>query len=33
METQLTIRYAANMNDVRSCYDRILMIGTLPGAC
>ena len=33
METQLINRYAANMNGVLSCYDRILMIGTLPGAC
>ena len=33
METQLTKRYATNMNGVLSCYDRILIIGTLPGAC
>ncbi len=33
METQLINRYAVNMNGVLSCYDRILMIGTLPGAC
>ena len=33
METQLVNRYTANMNGVLSCYDRILMIGTLPGAC
>lgn len=33
MEPQLINRYAANMNGVLSCYDRILMIGTLPGAC
>lgn len=33
METQLINRYAANMNGVLSCYDRILMIGTLFGAC
>lgn len=33
METQLIKRYAANMNGVLSCYDRILIVGTLPGAC
>ena len=33
METHLINRYAANINGVLSCYDRILMIGTLPGAC
>ena len=33
METQLINRYAANMNGVLSCYDRILITGTLPGAC
>jgi len=33
METQLVNRYAANMNGVLSCYDRILIIGTLPGVC
>jgi len=33
METQLINRYDANMNGVLSCYDRILIIGTLPGAC
>ena len=33
METQLTNRYAVNMHGVLSCYDRILITGTLPGAC
>lgn len=33
METQLINRYAANMHGVLSCYDRILITGTLPGAC
>jgi hypothetical protein len=33
MEMQLINRYEANMNGVLSCYDRILLIGTLPGAC
>ncbi len=33
MKTQLTNRYATKMNGVLSCCDRILMIGTLPGAC
>lgn len=33
METQLVKRYAANMRGVLSCYDRILITGTLPGAC
>ena len=33
METQLVNRYAANMRGVLSCYDRILITGTLPGAC
>lgn len=33
METQLTIRYAKNMHGVLSCYDRIVVTGTLPGAC
>jgi len=33
METQLVNRYAANMNGVLSCYDRVLIIGTLPGVC
>ena len=29
----LTDRYAANLNGVLSCYDRIIITGTLPGAC
>ena len=33
METQLINRYAVNMHGVLSCYDRILITGTLPGAC
>ena len=33
METQLVNRYAANMRGVLSCYDRILITGTLPVAC
>lgn len=33
MERQLVNRYAANMHGVLSCYDRILITGTLPGAC
>ena len=33
METQLTKRYAANLHGVLSCYDRILIVGTVPGAC
>ena len=33
METQLVNRYAVNMHGVLSCYDRILITGTLPGAC
>ena len=33
METQLVNRYAVNMHGVLSCYDRILIMGTLPGAC
>ena len=33
METQLINRYEKNLNGVLSCYDRILIIGTLPGAC
>jgi len=33
METQLTSRYASNLNGVLSCYDRILITGTVPGAC
>jgi hypothetical protein len=26
-------RYAANLHGVLSCYDRIIVTGTLPGAC
>lgn len=33
METQLVNRYAVNMHGMLSCYDRILITGTLPGAC
>jgi hypothetical protein len=33
MEAQLVNRYAVNMHGVLSCYDRILITGTLPGAC
>lgn len=33
MEAQLVNRYAANMHGVLSCYDRILITGTIPGAC
>ena len=32
MATQLTKRYAANLHAVLSCYDRILIVGTVPGA-
>ena len=32
METQLTKRYVANLHAVLSCYDRILIVGTVPGA-
>lgn len=31
--TALTDRFAANLNVVLSCYDRIIVTGTLPGAC
>ncbi len=31
--TTLTDRYAAKLHGVLSCYDRILVTGTLPGAC
>ena len=31
--TALTERYAANLHGVLSCYDRIIVTGTLPGAC
>ena len=33
MEMQLSKRYAANLHGVLSCYDRILIVGTVPGAC
>ena len=33
MEKQLINRYDTNLNDVLSSYDRILITGTLPGAC
>ena len=33
MEAQLVNRYALNMHGVLSCYDRILITGTMPGAC
>lgn len=29
----LVDRYAANMHGVLSCFDRIIITGTLPGAC
>ena len=29
----LTERYAANLHGVLSCFDRIIITGTLPGAC
>ena len=31
--TALTDRYEANLHGVLSCYDRIIVTGTLPGAC
>jgi hypothetical protein len=31
--TALTDRYATNFHGVLSCYDRIIVTGTLPGAC
>jgi len=31
--TTLTERYALNLHGVLSCYDRIIVTGTLPGAC
>lgn len=31
--TALTHRYAANLHGVLSCHDRIIITGTLPGAC
>lgn len=33
MSTGLTERYADRLNGVLSCYDRIVVTGTLPGAC
>ena len=30
--TALTERYAANLHGVLSCYDRIIVTGTLPSA-
>ena len=30
---ELTERYSANLNGVLSCYDRMIVTGTLPGAC
>ena len=29
----LAERYATNMHGVLSCFDRIIITGTLPGAC
>ena len=31
--TALTDCYATNLHGVLSCYDRIIVTGTLPGAC
>ena len=31
--TALTERYSANLHGVLSCYDRLIVTGTLPGAC
>ena len=31
--TELTERYAVNLHGVLSCYDRMIITGTLPGAC
>lgn len=31
--TTLEERYAANLHGVLSCFDRIIITGTLPGAC
>jgi len=31
--TTLTDRYSANLHGVLSCYDRLIVTGTLPGAC
>jgi len=33
MTTQLTERYKNDLQGVLSCYDRIVITGTLPGAC
>ena len=33
MTVMLTERYAANLHGVLSCFDRMLITGTLPGAC
>ena len=33
MAQMLTERYAANLHGVLSCYDRIVITGTLPGVC
>src|SRR6202521_5208962 len=33
MKADLIERYAANLHSVLSCFDRILITGTLPGAC
>jgi hypothetical protein len=31
--TALAERYVANLHGVLSCYDRIIVTGTLPGSC
>jgi len=33
MAATLAERYEANLHSVLSCYDRIIITGTLPGAC
>ena len=33
MKADLIERYAVNLHGVLSCFDRILIAGTLPGAC
>jgi hypothetical protein len=33
MKADLIERYAVNLHGVLSCFDRILITGTLPGAC
>jgi hypothetical protein len=33
MAGELTVRYAENLHGVLSCFDRIIITGTLPGAC